>query len=500
MNLTINNYDTKKYNPAFKNNVLTAVLNTLDTNPAANAVVLDLGTMVAPRTYFDTKERNKYAGSETFLREISGTFINCISAGLFGVLIAKLAAKYVDPTVKINTASWFSGDSLKVLKSAWDNSANNIERYVENVFNNISAKDGNRTVKFNEIDTAKVEWNKIKPMAFDNPKYNNTAEKLKTKEGFIKTFTQIINDKDITIHDRKQILNLIEKRLTNALKAGRDIEVNIGAYTLNDNLSHILRDTYDMGKDVLTGGAASVKPVLNKIKKVNNIKIFGALTLSSLLGISAQRLNRKITEKRTGKKGFVGEVDYIENKNSQKDKTNGLLVKKIAASIGMAAMVLGVMKVKNPADFVKKLQFTGPISTGNAIKTVYASTIIGRFLAADSENELRESVVRDYFGFLNWLVLGGFAAKGAANILDPKRENLFNVKKDGKGLKHWLNDLSLKTADEIRAHGSDFAKKNIWKLNAAHICGLAYTTIMLGMLLPKINIKMTQKAHEKHKS
>ena len=52
----------------------------------------------------------------------------------------------------------------------------------------------------------------------------------------------------------------------------------------------------------------------------------------------------------------------------------------------------------SPKDFVKKLQFTGPISTGNAIKTVYASTIIGRFMAADSNNELRESVTRDYFG------------------------------------------------------------------------------------------------------
>ena len=158
----------------------------------------------------------------------------------------------------------------------------------------------------------------------------------------------------------------------------------------------------------------------------------------------------------------------------------------------MIAMVVGVMKVKNPKDFVKKLEFTGPVTSGNAIKTVYASTIVGRFLAADNTTELRESVTRDYFGFLNWLVFGGFAAKGVANLLDKDRKNLFNVTKEGKGLKHWLNDLNLKTHAEIAAKGKDFAKKNIWKLNAAHVAGLAYSAITLGILLPMINDKMTK--------
>ena len=163
----------------------------------------------------------------------------------------------------------------------------------------------------------------------------------------------------------------------------------------------------------------------------------------------------------------------------------------------MLAMVLGVMKVKNPTDFVKKLQFTGPVTSGNAIKTVYASNIVGRFMAADNDTELRESVVRDYFGFLNWLVLGGFASKGVANILDPKRENLFNIRKEGKGIKHWFNDISLKTHAEVAAKGKAFAKKNLWKLNVAHISGLAYSAITLGYLLPMINDKMTKMRAQK---
>ena len=158
----------------------------------------------------------------------------------------------------------------------------------------------------------------------------------------------------------------------------------------------------------------------------------------------------------------------------------------------MAGMVLSVMKVKNPKDFVRKLEFTGPVTSGNAIKTVFTATVMGRFLAADNSTELRESVTRDYFGFLNWLVFGGFAAKGVANLLDKKADNLFNVTKEGKGLKHWLNDMNLKTHTEIAAKGKEFAKKNMWKLNLAHLSGLAYSFVTLGLVLPMINDKMTK--------
>ena len=159
----------------------------------------------------------------------------------------------------------------------------------------------------------------------------------------------------------------------------------------------------------------------------------------------------------------------------------------------MVGMVFGVMKVKNLKEFAKKLEFTGPVTSGNAIKTVYASTIVGRFIAADNGTELRESMTRDYLGFLNWLVFGGFAAKGIANILDKKGENLFNYSKEGKGLKHWLYDMNLKTHNEIAAKGKDFAKKNMWKLNAAHIAGITYSAVTLGILLPMVNAKITQK-------
>ncbi len=403
------------------------------------------------------------------------------------------------PEVKIDSNTWFSKESVNVLKSAWDKSDNSIDKYVKNVFDNLGGRDGKNVVKFKDINWNNVEWHdneNWKRIYWNNTGFVDIDERLKTKDGITGTMTQLISDKTIKGRDKENALKIMHARIANALGAERDIQVKIGDHTLGATLENVLRDTYDMGRKVFAIKEINIDTAMKKIAKVNNIKIFGALAGASALGLTNQYINRKITEKRTGKKGFVGDVDYAQKtattNNTEPKKDKNLWLKKIAASAGMIAMVVGVMKVKNPKDFVKKLEFTGPVTSGNAIKTVYASTIVGRFLAADNTTELRESVTRDYFGFLNWLVFGGFAAKGVANLLDKDRKNLFNVTKEGKGLKHWLNDLNLKTHAEIAAKGKDFAKKNIWKLNAAHVAGLAYSAITLGILLPMINDKMTK--------
>lgn len=478
--------------------VVTNVLRTCDMNEMVNAVGLDVGAMVIPRAYYDTKERNEYAGSETFFRELSGTFINCLAAGILAKWIAKLASKQVMPEVKISSESWFTQDSMNTLKNAW---SGDTKGYVNNVLENLSGRDGFKVNKFNDIDWQNVEWideakwNKIQ---WKNSEYKDIQNKLKDKKGFNEVLVKIIEDKNIAEEDKKNVLSIMEKRLTNALGAGRDVELNIKGNRLNAKLENILRDTHDMGKDIFKTGGAELK--LKKIAKINKIKAFGAIAGASVLGLTNQYINRKITEKRTGKKGFVGDVDFTSDFRSEKQKDDLLLLKKIGASIFMAGMVFSVMGVKNLKEFAKKLEFTGPITSGNAIKTVYASTIIGRFMAADNGTELRESMTRDYLGFLNWLVFGGFAAKGVANLLDKKGENLFNYTKQGKGLKHWLNDMSLKTHNEIAAKGKDFAKKNMWKLNAAHTAGIAYSAITLGVLLPMMNAKITEmRAKKKQK-
>ena len=127
---------------------LTQVLRACDTNEMVNAVGLDVGSMVIPRSYYDTKARNEFAGAETFFREISGTFINCISAGLFAQIISKIASKHVMKEVKTNPASWYSKDSLGTLKEAWEVGGKNTEGYLNTVFENLSGRDGHVVNEF----------------------------------------------------------------------------------------------------------------------------------------------------------------------------------------------------------------------------------------------------------------------------------------------------------------------------------------------------------------
>ena len=309
-------------------------------------------------------------------------------------------------------------------------------------------------------------WNNIK---WKNQEYKNIQDKLKTREGFNETLIKLITDKNLHFEDKNQVLNIMEQRLTNVLQAGRNTELNIDNKKLSAKLENILRDTCDIAKDIFNErNSAEINKALEKVKKVNKIKTYGAIAGACALGLTNQYINRKITEKRTGKKGFVGDVDFINNNRVEQKKDKFLLAKKIGASALMAGMVFSVMKVKNIKDFARKLEFTG------------------------NGTELRESMTRDYLGFLNWLVFGGFAAKGVANLLDKKGENLFNFNKKGKGLKHWLNEMNLKTHNEIAAKGKDFAKKNLWKLNLAHASGIAYSAITLGYLLPMLNAKVTE--------
>ena len=119
--LTIRNYNNEQKSKNNKQNfkgvldgALTTTLMTLDTNPMANAVGIDLFAMVAPRTYVDTKERNKYAGAETFFREFTGTLIVCLSASYLAKGIAKLANKFSN--LCINYTSFVSHISLHIFQ------------------------------------------------------------------------------------------------------------------------------------------------------------------------------------------------------------------------------------------------------------------------------------------------------------------------------------------------------------------------------------------------
>ena len=450
---------------------LSKALYTLSNNDMLNASFVDVFAMDTPRTIVETKNRGKQAGIEMGFREYTGTFIAEFSAALFAVLASKFIAKKINPDIKVNSGSWITNNGLAVFSDIYNKSDKTPKSYVENILNSMSGLKGKETREFSKIDK-----DKTKPI----------VEKL----------TNLIIDKTSDKIKNKKVLGEVQEEIINLLGADNNITIKGTKNSLSANLTHTLRDIVDSGKNIFFGGVNKKGPseIISKLKRMNNLRIGIAIPLSMGLAITNQYLNRYLTKRRTGIDNFVGENNYAQNvafKNEKKSE-KGLWWKKLLSAGIFVLMLSKVMGVKKPADFIKKLEFDGPVTSGNTIKTVYGTLILGRIFASKDSTELRETNVRDYLGFLNWLVLGGFVAKGVGQILDPKQEKLFNITKEGKGIKHWFKDVSLKSQKEILANGGN-VKSNLRKLNFAQMSGIAYSTIMLGILLPKLNIWMTRR-------
>jgi len=304
--------------PSFKgpiDGIITQSLMTIDSNPMANAALVDIFSMVLPRTYVDTEKRNKYAGAETFIREISSTIVVCLSSGVLAKGISYLYNKMVNPEVNVNHNSWVSNDSLDLLKCSWQK-GKNPQKYVENIFNSLSAVEGNHTniwKNIKENDDNLYDENKWKKFTWKDAKFKNIQDVLKTKTGIEQTLGQIIRE-DVDKKDAKQVLEIIEHRVVNVLGAANLVKVELGDKKLETSVHNLLRDTYDMGKNVFANNTGNIDAVITKLTKMNKIKTIGALSIASTLGLITQYVNRQITKKRTGTDAFVGDVDYNKSK------------------------------------------------------------------------------------------------------------------------------------------------------------------------------------------
>ncbi len=471
--------ETSKVNTNFKGFNLSPVskaLYTLGNNDMLNASAIDIFAMDTPRTIVEFNNRGKNAGIEMGFREYTGTFIAEFSAAVFALATSKIFSKVYKPEIAVNSNSWVTNKALDTFGDIYKKSAKTSENFVKTTLESMKGLAGKNIKAFSSL-----------------------AEE--TKKPIVEGLTTLITDKNIGKKEAKQLTENVKTKIIDAIGADNNIIISSGSNEVKSNLSHALRDITDLGKNVFFADSSSnVDKVIGKLKTLNKSRIMFAIPASMLLAITNQYINRQITKKRTGIDNFVGENGYednVKNKNEKKsDNKKALLAKKCASAGVFLAMLTKVMGVKKPSDFINKLEFDGPATSGNAIKTIYGTLILGRIFASKDSTELRETTVRDYLGFLSWLVLGGFVAKGVGQALDPKQEVLFNVAKQGKGIGHWLKNVSLKSQKEVMAQGGNVAK-NLKKLNIAQLSGIAYSAVMLGILLPKLNIAMTKRGGKK---
>ena len=506
----------QKQAPNFKGvfDAATQGLTFLNESPAIGATVIDVSSMAVPRSIVDSK-RGFNAGAETAVRECSGAGNHALlgSYGMLGTLVAagllnsKYGIKAKNITADCQSAKLYSDMWKTFLARNNGNGLNDKQLrfgFIEYVLKSLRSFDGesNYTRQWVSLPNKAIEEAKD----IINTSLDNTKNEYKLP---------------------KQAYNNLEALITSYTGTKQLYKIEFQDRQIAANLKSILDDTFALSKaftsDKIKNLYASndtkgIEQFLKSFGQYKGISTLIGLGLGCVIGASVQPLNRYFTKKRTGKDGFVG-VENDKNANKQNNKEH-LNFNKALAIASMGFLTLGALG-GNIANIGRKVQFKGFIPSLDQFKLVYGITIMSRYMAARDNNELREASFKDFLGYTNWLILGGFVSKIVANKISP---DLLNVTNNASGSKQnifkWLANSSLKSQSEILLSEARKVGVNIFKdgnvrsfkeilretvekapqtkakirgINIAQLAGLLYSGIVLGWGIPKLNIYMTKK-------
>lgn len=370
----------------------------LDTNQAWGANAVDLGSMVIPRTTVDFVNRGPAAGTETARREASGT-INHSLIGVYGSVAALAFAMGLNKKFGIRADRIFADNEMyDIVGQAFHN---NIQQNKEKPLD-FTIKNTLRDIYSNLTTNVDGEEKTLNPYQID---------KIVERANNALTNSDIDGDK-ITKNTKQFLVNYI----TQATGSESDFKLKAFGKETTTNLSNFVENTYNILKTMTKKKVVEEfhraknfadNNFIKDIKVLNNRRTILGMAIGSAVGMSIQPLNIYLTKKKTGSDGFVG-VEGREKDNS----FNFKLWKAGAAALFGGGIIADL--ARKEGGLLKNIQFKGMVPTINQFKLIYGLTIMSRFMVARDKDELRESVVKDVLGFLNWLVLGNFVAKGVA--------------------------------------------------------------------------------------
>ena len=500
-------------------NLLDKGFSVLDKNAMIQVSFVDTVSTNIPRTLVDLKT-GLAAALETFRREFSGLFVNCLMPGLVVKGLANVLpkAKEFDGTDVV--CSWANGASIDRLKGVYNQAQESGAKdktrvYVEKALGSLEGLDGKNWVKF--ADKAAT------------PEYTQAVDAI----------TEAIGK---TGKERRNLLKQAQTKLVGVTKAENILRFNGAAQS---NLEETLRDVADLGskfnsvksKTLKTLGETVddvVKPettskIADSIGKYGE-KLKGFVNKKSLIGmgvviaiaVSVQSINRAITRKQFDAEGAPIYKDFGKKDTTQKmdeKKKKQFFGKKLLSAAGMYGLAaLSMMKKPSLGMF----QFSGIFPTMDQCRWIASSTFASRMLAAEDENELRETTVRDLASFAGLYFLGDYVKKGVASgiealsktkkgaqllgenvvLLNRQKEvakpvleqGASTLKKIGsqvgfraKQFGNWIKNTELKTAAEV----SSTKVRNM--RNICRVADIAFSVVMLGILLPKYNRSVTEK-------
>lgn len=506
---------TNKTQTSFKG--FSGALNYFATNMGVGACATDLGFMVIPRTANEIP-RGFDAAAEAGFRESFGT-TNHAAIGAYGLaggalLGGALASQYGVEATRIFT----SPDRVEALAKFW---AEHIEKnttqkeYLAKIVDEIAGYNTTRAEGSTFINLAKEDKAKI-----------------------VEVLDSAINNKDFdrmnSVWRKSNERGILAALVTESTGAEARIKLNNGGTSdVKSLMDDIVGMTKAFKKEKVTAqfieaAKGNENKFLKTMSRFNKGRALFGFLVGSGIGMSVQPINMWITKKRTGKTGFVG-----GSENCGKDTSTKFLLERVGVATAMGAMVLATLKC-NPKDFLNKMAFKGMAPTLDQLKGIYGATILGRVMVTRSEDELRESSVKDTCGFLSWLVLGDFVNRGVAHAFYGKKLWNYNKGIDGNQftgsvlksrseiLREALRGVGISTITKDAKTGMDRAmgidemmkelknnplakliqkstRKKLWALNGAQIAGYAFTGVALGAGIPMLNIHMTRKAEAKRR-
>lgn len=511
------NQSNPSHKPSYKG-IFIPALEGIKSNAGFEAAVIDLLSMVIPRSVIESnllkkifggltakiakrkdereKEKTKIninSAIETLIRESSTTVNVCLTPGFIAMGSGIALQKAFSGKYQLETPA--NSEMVNFLHQAWKKTSSNkrlsrnerLKQYVRKVFSDVEGV---------SHDPAKKKVIK------------NIPENL---------VNDIVAEIQKTGKSKGKDLKKINQKLIEHLGAGEKLTCKINNTSVNASMNHLLEGTVHLGKNIFSKVPENeLAKVIKKIGKLNWIKSAIGLGIATGIGLSIQRFNRYMSEKRTGKKGFVGYDDYGKEDSSSKKTENSkakrnLLIGKAVSTLGFSALVLlsmGAFKPKtpikglkeffSPANLRKTFEFSGRFPNANQLRLIYAGTILGRIFAADDKTELKETNIRDNAGYINWLVLSGFVTNVVAHAFD-RGHGLVNIAKTPQhGFKKvfdYMGNITLKSPEEIRAlaKNNPALEKQLMRGWAGSVsAGIGTSMLMLGLLIPIIN-KVTRK-------
>jgi hypothetical protein len=385
----------------FSHPYITANIRALQSNAAYKLLFVNITSLILPRIYIDSC-RNRFAGEETAFYELYSLVTNYGLPGILAWGTAQVLKSIKNP-FKIDTTGWIDNKQIRALSHIYQrsiqeqNPAKTLDQFLKN---SLAELEG--------IDSLSSKATRLSPLQIDRQMHQIKSIWLLKKSN-------------------KEVIQSVSKTLSRTLGTFDNITLRYKQKNLSINPENFIQHLIYLGTQFQKGHVSSnktiieanIKQITQKLNFSNNAKTAVGLTIVSSLGFFAQFINRWLTFRKTGHKGFVGYQDFGQKIKHSSHKN--------------PHQVLDISTLRKNLHFggMESSQF---LPTSDQLKCpIYPMGILGKLLASRDWIEARETAIKATFAYFNFLFIPNLVENLVAHKLG--NQNIFSNTSQFKHLK-----------------------------------------------------------------